>query len=108
LGLGFGNISGDNVLYQGMSSMHNEYLRFFVEGGIIGGILFTFIVGLLILSIIRIYLINPMHADIGLPISLVLMFLASELQYNFLNAPREGIILAFFSCASVCWKIRRN
>jgi len=96
-GLGFGNITGNNELYQGMSSMHNEYYRFFIEGGIIGGLLFLVIVIILLYSIIKLYKIKNVDKNTkALFITYTIMFLIAELQYNFFDAHREGILLIFF------------
>lgn len=101
-GLGFGNISGNNQLYSGMDSMHNEYLRFFIEGGIVGGILFSIIIVLLVYLIIKIISNRKIDSnDKALAVTFTIMFLIAEMQYNFFNAHREGIILIFFGFISI-------
>lgn len=93
VGVGFGNITGNNEIYQGFSSAHNEYLRFLSEGGIIGGILFFSITFALLKKVIRVFVCrnrkNYIFAIWGI------LFLMSEMFYNYLNAPREEIILIF-------------
>ena len=93
-GVGFGNITGQNDFFQSFSSPHNEYLRFLVEGGIIGGALFGGIVLISVKKILEISVYskrreNKIYAIWGI------LFLLSEIFYNYLNAPREGILLIF-------------
>lgn len=97
-GLGFGNVGSGSHFYIAMSSLHNEYLRFFIEGGIVGGILFTCIIGILIFAAVKLFLNKDiLKLEKALIISFLLMFLMAEFQYNFFNAPRESIVLIFFA-----------
>jgi O-antigen ligase len=101
-GLGFGNITGKNQLYSGMTSMHNEYLRFFIEAGIVGGALFMIIIVFLIYAAIKLVLSREYDRNIkALFASFTIMFLVSQLQYNYFNAPREGILLIFFGFSAL-------
>lgn len=94
VGVGFGNITGNNEIYQGFSSPHNEYLRFLAEGGIIGGVLFFAIIIAILKKIAKVYFVNNNRDNIIFVIWGIL-FLLSEIFYNYLNAPREGILLIF-------------
>ena len=106
VGGGFGNITGNNEIYQGFSSAHNEYLRFLSEGGIIGGMLFFSIIFALLKKIIRVFKYkdreNYIFAIWG---GLSLM---SEMFYNYLNAPREGILLIFMGFGVFTIKNRKE
>ena len=95
IGVGFGNITGNNDIYQGFSSAHNEYLRFLVEGGIIGGGIFLTIVIALIRRIINVYSMNKINKENCIFAIWGILFLLSEMFYNYFNAPREGILLIF-------------
>ena len=106
VGGGFGNITGNNEIYQGFSSAHNEYLRFLSEGGIIGGMLFFSIIFALLKKIIRVFKYKDRENYIfaiwgGL-------FLMSEMFYNYLNAPREGILLIFMGFGVFTIKNRKE
>lgn len=108
-GLGFGNITGNNVIYQGMSSMHNEYFRFFIEGGVVGGLLFSLLVSVLIYAMVRVFKSKNINRDIkALLISYSVMFLIAEMQYNFFDAHREGIILIFCGFSSIMYFSKVN
>lgn len=103
-GLGFGNITGSNEIYTGMSSMHNEYFRFFIEGGVVGGILFVLLISILIYAMVRVIKSENVDRDTrALLATYSAMFLIAELQYNFFDAHREGIILIFIGFSSIMY-----
>ncbi|MDY0278543.1 MAG: O-antigen ligase family protein [Acholeplasma sp.] len=95
-GLGFGNITGNNVLYVGMSSVHNEYLRFLIEGGVVGGFLFGFLIFILCFETYKLMRNTKLSKYFkNIIFTFFFMFLIAEMQYNFFNAHREGLILIF-------------
>ena len=92
-GVGFGNLTESNEHIIGFSSPHNEYLRFFAEGGIVGGILFS-----LFIASIAIQTLKWRKSSDRILIIWGILFIIAEIFYNYLNAPREGLILIFFGC----------
>ncbi|WP_165442844.1 O-antigen ligase family protein [Senegalia massiliensis] len=108
VGLGFGNITGSNEIYTGMSSMHNEYFRFFIEAGIVGGILFFLLISILLYAMVKVIKSKNVDRDTkALFVTYSAMFLIAEMQYNFFDAHREGIILIFIGFSSIMYFSRK-
>jgi len=94
-GLGSVLVANDGSLYAGFTVPHNEYIRFYFDGGIIGLLLF---IGSFIYVLIKLYIILPKHIKLYY-LSLVLGLLIYSMIDNTLSTPQFIIPICFYIIA---------
>jgi len=94
-GLGSVLVANDGSLYAGFTVPHNEFIRFYFDGGIIGLLLF---IGSISYVLIKLYIILPKHIKLYY-LSLVLGLFVYSLVDNTLSTPQFIIPFCFYIIA---------